>query len=187
MNQFRTRCSLDPNRNVRLVTSQVHPGKPCQPCILCSKGNQSKYFHPKSWKDTTLLGCLQQLEPSLRVQPESCICRPCNNEVKDIRNNQFVPRWRKQGIKNLCIIPNCIWDAQKVTKLTSKSALLAFFDKENFEDDGEYSEGVPLCAEYYGEYYRYANPHKKCQTCGKRLDASKGRPYPQPKVIRKFC
>ena len=130
MNQVRSRRSLDPNRALRQVTSQVHPGRPCQPCVLCSKGNQSKYFHPKSWKDSTLLESLQELEPSLNIEPESCICRPCNNEVKDIGKDNFIPRWRKKGTKQQsCIVPRCLNAAKTVTKLTNPSALLAFFFK----------------------------------------------------------
>ena len=93
MSQSRSRCTVE--RDIRVVTSHVHPGQPCQPCILCKRANQSKYFHPKSWKDASLFERLKQFEPSLNIEPHSCICRPCRNEVKDITNKQFVPRWRK--------------------------------------------------------------------------------------------
>ena len=59
---------------VRQVYSAVHKDRPCQPCILCKQGNQSKYFHPKLWKDSTLLERLKQHEPSLDILPETCIC-----------------------------------------------------------------------------------------------------------------
>ena len=51
------------------VVSSVHPCKHCQPCIFCKKGNQSKYFHPKTWKDPSLLPCLQEYEPLLKIEP----------------------------------------------------------------------------------------------------------------------
>ena len=189
MSQSRTRCSAE--RDVRLVTSNVHPGRPCQPCVLCNRGNLSKYFHPKSWKDVSLLETLQQHEPSLHIQADSCICRPCQNEVKDIKRDQFIPRWRKSRMTQICIVPECTHSAQKATKLTSKSAILSFFTTENTEDSDmsqssdSTNEGVPLCAEHYGAWYRSSHPsHIQCKTCGKTLiDISKSRPYPQPLLI----
>lgn len=117
-----SRRSSRADRNLRLVTSHVHPGQPCQPCILCKKDNQSKYFHPKSWKDASLLDCLKQYEPWI----QSCIRRLCRNElnkVKDITNTGFVPRWRKsnKGITKSCAIPECANTAQKITKLANRS------------------------------------------------------------------
>ena len=110
---------------MRLVTSHVHPAQPCRPSILCKIVNQSKYFHPKSWKDPSLLERLQEFEPSLCVELHSCICRPCRNELKDITNHQFVPRWRKhKGMTQSCFVPECMNDAQKVTKLADRSTLL---------------------------------------------------------------
>ena len=91
----------------------------------------------------------------------------------------------------ICIVPECTHSAQKVTKLTSKSAILRFFTTENTEDSDmsqssdSTNEGVPLCAEHYGAWYRSSHPsHIKCKTCGKTLiDISKSRPYPQPSLI----
>ena len=116
MSESRNRC-----RDLRLVTSHVHPGQPCQPCILCKKFNQSKYFHQKSWKDPSLLERLQEFELSLCVEPHSCICRPCRNELKDLTNHQFVSRWRKhKGVTQSCFVPECMNAAQKVTKLADR-------------------------------------------------------------------
>ena len=56
---------------VRQVYSAVHKGRPYQPCILCKQGNQSKYFHPKLCKDSTLLEYPKQHEPSLDILPET--------------------------------------------------------------------------------------------------------------------
>ena len=162
MSQSRTRCSAE--RDVRLVTSNVHPGRPCQPCVLCNRGNLSKYFHPKSWKDGSLLETLQQHEPSLHIEADSCICRQSLNEVKDIKRDQFMPRWRKSRMTQICIVPECTHSAQKATKLTSKSAILRFFTTENTEDSDmsqssdSTNEGVPLCAEHYGAWYRSSHP-----------------------------
>lgn len=176
MSQSRSRYNSD----LRTVTSHVHPR---QPCILC------KYFHPKSWKDPSLLEHLKEFEPSLCIEPESCICRPCYNELKDTgtRNDRFVPRWRKsKGMTQSCFVPECTNSAQKVTKLANESTLRIFFpiDNENIADNACQSseaqhEGVPLCTEHYGTWYRYTNPsHKWCKTCGKSLtDLSKSCPY----------
>ena len=49
------------------------------------QGNNSKYFHPKSWKDSSLLERLRILEPSLEIQLDSCICRLCRDNMKGIR------------------------------------------------------------------------------------------------------
>ena len=174
-------------RDLRIVTSNVHPG---QPCTLCKKGNQSKYFHPKSWKDASLLERLKQLEPSLNIEPHSCICRPCRNEVKNIMNDGFIPRWRKSN-KGMCFVPKCTHSAQKVTKLANELDILAFFSIDDIDKENIGSQpGVPLCTEHYGAWYRHAHAspsHKHCKTCGKLLtDMSKSRPYPQPKLIQQF-
>ena len=140
-------------------------------------------------KDPSLLERLQEFEPSLCVEPHSCICRPCRNELKDITNHQFVPRWRKhKGMTQSCFVPECMNDAQKVTKLADRSTLLNFFSIENDSGTQSSDKGVPLCTEHYGAWYRHSNPtHKRCKTCGKNLiDLSKSRPYPQPKLIRQF-
>ena len=102
-----------------------------QPCLLCKKANQSKYFHPRAWKDDSLLECLKQFEPSFSIQRDSCICRSCNNEVKYITNVQFIPRWRKAK-KDL---PECTQHAHKVTKLVNKQTLShLFYFKLNMKD-----------------------------------------------------
>ena len=81
---------------LRQVTSSIHPGQPCQPCILCNQGNHSKYFHPKTWKDDTLVARLKQyVEPDIDIKPDSCICRSCRDDVNKIDNPSFTPRWRK--------------------------------------------------------------------------------------------
>ena len=52
----------------RGVTCNVHPGRPCQPCILCKQGNLSIYFHPKTWKNRASIDQLRELEPALDIQ-----------------------------------------------------------------------------------------------------------------------
>lgn len=126
MSSLRARTSS--TAETRKVTSSVHQGRDCQPCILCKKGNQSKYFHPKSWKDDTLLQSLRDHEPSLNIQPESCICWPCRNDVSHISEDGFIPRWRKQTNKGSieCCVPNCTNNVYKVTKLVDKISVCNF-------------------------------------------------------------
>ncbi len=90
MSQSRTRYTA--SRDLRLVTSHVQP---CQPCILCKKGNQSKYFHPKSWKDASLFERLKQFEPSLGIEPQSCMTYPPlnGNGWKQPDANTLVIHW----------------------------------------------------------------------------------------------
>ena len=102
---------------VRRVNSSVHPDRPCDPCILC---NNSKYFHPKLWKDTSLLEHLRRLEPSLEIQLDSCICILCRDDMKGISDENFIPRWKKVAKKNEtkeCCVPGCTQVAKKVTRL----------------------------------------------------------------------
>ena len=120
------------------------------------KSQLVKYFHPKSWKDASLFERLKQFEPSLNIEPHSCICRPCRNEVKDITNKQFVPRWRKtnEGMTPPCSVPECKQSAQKVTKLANRSTILQFFtsEMENSCAQGNEAtdEGIPLCTMGHG-------------------------------------
>ena len=146
------RARISSTAEIRKVTSSVHQGRDCQPCILCKKGNQSKYFHPKSWKDDTLLQSLRDHEPSLNIQPESCICRPCRNDVSRISEDGFIPRWRKQTNKGSieCCVPNCTNNVYKVTKLVDKISVYNFFcgQDENVSvqpESGAGEEGVGLC------------------------------------------
>ena len=189
MSQSRTRTSVT---ELRKVTSAVHQGQPCQPCILCKKGNQSKYFHPKSWKDNSLLQSLRVYEPSINIQPESCICRPCRNEINNISEDGFIPRWRKlmnKCTQTKCCVPNCTSNVHKVTKLVDKVTVSKFFNaqNENTEPESATDEGAGLCKEHYGAWYRHINPfHTKCKTCDKTItDVSKSRACPEPDLIQK--
>ena len=186
------------NTQVRQVNSSVHPGRPCDPCLLCKQGNNSKYFHPKSWKDTSLLERLQILEPSLEIQPDSCICRLCRDDMKNINDEGFTPRWRKVAKKSeikMCCVPGCVQLFKKNTKLVNREAIVSLFGETNDGGDtllcrsGEDSEqGVGLCMEHYGALYRHLNPPKrKCKTCTKPLtDPLKSRKCPEPTLIQQF-
>ena len=111
----------------RVVTSSAHKGS-CQPCVLCKKGNQSKYFHPKTWKDPTLLERLQEYEPSLKITVESCLCRPCRNEVSQIGTSNFIPRWRKSVSTEAkyCCIPGCS-NSDVIATIVSIDTVREFF------------------------------------------------------------
>ena len=172
----------------RQVTCSVHLGRPCQPCILCKQGNQSKYFHPKSRKDKTLLEHLRKCEPSTDIQPDSCICRLCRDDVSKTRNDGFIPRWKKLPKKQehtCCYILECTRVVYKTTKLVSKANFCDIFG-ENAEPISD--EGIALCLEHYGELYRHLNPfNKTCITCDKAInDISKSRKCPEPELIQLF-
>ncbi len=59
MRSSRGNCSH--SREVREVTSAVHLGRPCRPCIFCNRSNLSNYFIPSrgivvlSYKNSRLL------------------------------------------------------------------------------------------------------------------------------------
>ena len=116
------------NKQLRQVTCSVHQGRACHPCILCKEGNHSKYFHPKSWKDSNLVDILRKREPHINIQPDSCICRLCKDDVSKIHNADYVPRWnraKKQEYAN-CFIPGCNNSVHRVTKLVDKQSLCGF-------------------------------------------------------------
>ena len=111
----------------REVTCNVHPGRPCQPCILCKQGNLSKYFHPKTWKNRAcIIDKLRDLEPVLDIQLDSCICEHCS-------------------------VPECGNPAQKGTKLVNTEQLCEFFSVPDIVPNDNMS-GYPLCITRYGEF-----------------------------------
>ncbi len=186
------RDARDAGRESRHVTSAVHPGRSCEECVLCKKKDLSKFSHPKSWKDPSLLQQLQAAEPSLNVQPESCICLLCRRDVSNVNDVSFSPRWRKNtGImKLICYIPNCT-NTDIKTKLIDVQQLTPFFpvghnDATFSNEDG--TNNVPICSYHYMQWYRYAHTtHSDCKTCGKQIrDYSKSRPVPEPVVLQHF-
>ena len=190
------RASRANSSDLRPASSSVHQGQPCQPCLLCKRANLSKYFHPKSWKDESLIYRLQQFEPTLDIQPNSCICRGCRNDINSIGKDSFVPRWRKdrnlEGTANECYVSDCMENACKVTTLADKSTACSLFhmELENSEpiETTNSGEGIPLCTYHYGMIYRHINPsHMKCKTCSKHIsDITNSRPIPEPSAIEAF-
>ena len=112
---------------------------------MCKKGHQSKHFHPKNWKDPTLLEHLQKYEPSLHITSESCLCRPCNNQVSEIGTSNFIPRCRKNVNTQIkyCCIPGCSNLNIIATTLVSIDSAREFFSQENDsqENDNACNEG----------------------------------------------
>ena len=55
-------------------------------------------------------------------------------------------------------------------------------------ESGAGGEGVGLCQEHYGAWYRHKHPFQsKCRTCDKNMtDMSKSRACPQPNIIQKY-
>ena len=174
----------------RGVTCNVHPGRSCQPCILCKQGNLSKYFHPKTWKNRASVDQLRELEPSLDLQLDSCICRRCRDDVRRLSESGFIPRWRKKSSPHKhCCVPVCVNPAEKVTKLVNHEQICEFFsmpDTDNLETNDV--SGYPLCITHYGQLYRKLHPFSKnCKTCDKLItDHTKYRKCPDPTLIGKF-
>ena len=181
---------------VRQVYSTVHKDRPCQPCILCKQGNHSKYFHPKLWKDPTLLERLKQHEPSLNILSETCICRLCRDDLSNLGDEDHVPRWKKvneTSVKKICYVADCSNASFKVTKLASKATFDELFDTPSENEcpiSPEAQGGYPLCQEHYGVLYRHLNPThfiKRCKTCNKLLcDLTKSRKCPEPALVQSF-
>ena len=159
----RRSCSLR-NRSgeqLRQVTSAVHKGRPCNPCL---QGNFSKYVHPKSWKNDQLLAILRAYEPSLNIQPDSCICRLCRDDINKIVDENFIPRWKKRDQKKLCAVPKCANFSTKCTQMVNRSTLCTLLEIAETELDE--CEGFPLCSEHYGTLYRKIKPfNRNCKTC----------------------
>ena len=131
----------------------------------------------------------------LNIQPESCICQPCRNDISHLSEDGFIPRWRKQINKGSteCCVPACTNNVYKVTKLADKFSICNFFSgqDENVNIQPESvvkEEGVGLCKEHYGAWYRHIHPFQtKCKTCDWNMtDISKSRTCPQPNIIQKY-
>ena len=67
------------------VFSMVHPGRPCLHCTLC-KEKYPVYTHPIKWKNEHLYTLLRELEPNISIQPESCVCRNCRDDLLRIQH-----------------------------------------------------------------------------------------------------
>ena len=178
------------NKQLRQVTCSVHQGRACHPCILCKEGNHSKYFHPKSWKDSNLVDILRKREPHINIEPDSCICRLCRDDVSKICDPDYVPRWNKAKKSDYtnCFIPGCNNSVHKVTKLVGKQSLCNFFGVVIANANSSDEESTALCLEHYGALYRHLNPlNRKCRTCDKTVnDATKTRKCPEPALIQQF-
>lgn len=139
-------------------------------------------------ENKALLDQLRELEPSLAIRLDSCICRPCRDDISKITNHGFVPRWRKVKGSQHCYVPGCSDSVQRVTKLADKESLCAILDihTENAAPDDK--RGFPLCIEHYGVLYRCLNPEsRKCKACNKRiLEHTKSRKCPDPMLIQRF-
>jgi len=145
--------------NSREVHSVLHPDRPCHPCILCHKGNQSRYFHPKTLKDPSILEFLQTYEPDLAIKADSCICRSCKNELIKVKGSDIIPRWRKAIIHKTnenCCIPLCL-SVENITKcVTNKLKVLQYFEDTQLHVgahstscESDIQEDVYLCRPHY--------------------------------------
>ena len=103
-------------------------------CSLCGKGKQSKYFYLKSWKDPSLLQNLQQVEPSLDIQPDSCISRQCRLDGgKLCEDPSITPRWEKTTTVKQCYTSGCTSTDIKVGNIESDTMLQFVGHDENMQ------------------------------------------------------
>ena len=150
----------------RLVTSDVHPGRSCSECILCSECCL-QYTHPIRWKNKEMYAFLNG-NVTISVSEDSCICRNCRENIRTGMKNpeMYTPRWAKHSmIIKLCSVSTCNEKAIKPTKLASFESI------ENtlgctIQRTGE--DAIPLCNTHYRTLHRELNPsqyQRKCTTC----------------------
>lgn len=69
----------------QMLFSDAHSGRPCNStCALCDQKGTIKYTHPKTWRDPKYLDSLNAIEP---LELDSCVCRPCRNDVSKALSN----------------------------------------------------------------------------------------------------
>ena len=104
-----------------LVFSDVHETDTAPTALSVRKHVQ--YAHPVRWKNPDLLTFLRSIEPDLSIQPDSCIWRNCNDNLrkgqKDPEN--FRPRWQKERNTHMvCEVFNCNEPVSKSTQLANR-------------------------------------------------------------------
>ncbi len=134
-----------------LVFSDVHESRPCTNCNLC-KEIYVQYTHPVNWKNKDLLTFLRSIEPDLTIQPDSCICRNCNDNLrkgqKDPEN--FRPRWRKERSTHMmCEISDCNEPVSKTTQLASREEVSERLECSLTQNVTSNSTSTHLCAKHY--------------------------------------
>ena len=84
----------------------------------------------------------------------------------------------------------CTINVHTVTKLVDKISLYAIFSGLDVHVNVQVvnEEGVGLCKEHYGAWYRHVHPFQtKCKTCYKNMTVlSKSRTCAQPDVVLKY-
>ncbi len=138
--------------------------------------NQSKYFHPKLWKNPLLLQRLKQHNPTLSVQPDSCICRHCRQDINKLpSDSKFVPTWKivAENVKS-CYVHGI---DVKVTKFTDSTAMLNLFCN-NDETTASPSQEIPLCPSHHMEAQPRYPRHVRCAKYLKKLTNTRARTSP---------
>ena len=169
MNEIKQKMSNPRSRTragvlqVRQIHSSVHKYRPCQPCILCKQGNLSKYFHPKQWKDATLLESLRQSEPLLNILPDSCICRLCRDDLSKLGNEGNTPRWRRINIKcntdkRVCYMSQAVVIHPLRSLGTINELFLIPSENQHHTLACDENPGYPLYQEHCRVLYRHLNP-----------------------------
>ena len=179
------------------VLSMVHPGRPCLHCTLC-KEKYPVYTHPIKWKNEHLYTLLRELEPNISIQPESCVCRNCRDDLLRIQHagptskGARPPRWAQQDSDNniaqsTCEIPDCSQLASTLTKLRPWAEICSILRIDAASGGDAHSTGTKLCSEHYRMLHMELNPttyQRKCPACSRKI-ANRGysRPCVEPQLF----
>ncbi len=148
------------------VSSDAHKGRPCTACILC-KETSLKYTHPVKWKDRQLLDFLQSIEKNVQIEPDSCICRNCRENLSCGRKqNDYRPRWINKGVcKPNCEVIGCGQTASRCTKLANKEEIGRYLKCSLQQSQ---MQETHLCDKHYRMLHRQLSPASyqwKCSIC----------------------
>ena len=130
---------------------------------------------------------------SLKVSPQSLVCRPCRNDVtRVLANSKHTPRWAKNSspVEHLhsCCVRNCGEAAFVSATLASAERMKhAYFCTGTECGCDEIPVPTPLCKYYYYIVYDAVRfTQRQCATCYTWLKYATSRACPKPDMILKY-
>ena len=98
----------------RQVTCSVHLGRPCHAAMH----SMLSTFTPNHGKTKPFLERLRKCKPSTDIlQPDSCICRLCRDDVSKTLNDGFIIRKKNSPKKRTYMLLQCTHVIYKTTKV----------------------------------------------------------------------
>ena len=97
-----------------------HPNRDCTPCLffLCDK-SEAYFTHFAAWSESEKAFLTRHYEKE--VQPDSCICRADQLEVKrHLSDYNYIPKWKKARQTDKVEVRQCIHPDCEVTSLEEK-------------------------------------------------------------------